>query len=82
MGLLDQMILVGHLSEGISGIWKQMEEDRVWNVWLHKWTKKSWSEFRSELIPNPSAPVRKTTTDIKSIISHSRSVVGSISPEA
>lgn len=57
-----------------------MNEEKVYDVWLHKVTEKTYSQFKREL-GMAEEPVRMEHEDVVDIIDKAKKTLGRIKPE-
>lgn len=57
-----------------------MNEEKVYDVWLHKVTEKTYSQFKREL-GIVEKPVRMEHEDVVDIIDKAKKTLGRIKPE-
>lgn len=59
------MILSCNLCNYIDTFYEEYNENQVWEFWLHKYTGKSWGDFKLEVIPQDiDIDAVKETSDI------------------
>ena len=75
--LIDGLIRTQSLNDYISELWDIVNEEKIWEYFLHKVFDKSWGEFLDECKPSePSEPI-----DLDATISKSRSILNNFTPE-
>ena len=57
-----------------------MNEEKVYDIWLHKVTEKTYSQFKREL-GMVEEPVRMEHEDVVDIIDKAKKTLGRIKPE-
>lgn len=67
---LDNLIIQGRFNDGIDTIYKQVDEDKMWQLYLSIPTKeKSYIEWKNEIISmneeKPNFEVAEDLTDVK-----------------
>ncbi len=71
--LLDGYIACGQLASFVIDFWRAIDEDALWDIWLHKVEGKSFDQFLDETQPKiVNAP---TQEQIAQIIQQSASIV-------
>lgn len=64
--LLDGLIHNGSFNQYITDMYGIVEEEKLWNYFLHKVYDKSWGEFLDECKPKPQKEIDLGATVIKS----------------
>lgn len=64
--LLDTYISVGGLNEFIFDLYESVNEDKLWEFYLHKVYDKSWGEFLESTKPKETETIDVGATLIKS----------------
>lgn len=59
--MLDMAISCGLLCDFIENLYEVEQHEKVWSIWLHKDTGKSWEDFKLMVIPQE--------VDVKEVIS-------------
>lgn len=84
MALLDQMIMTGRLEEFVNELVhirnEELEDEALWEIWLHRIYDKSFPEWKDSLTgkPQKAAP---TPEEIKSIAMDSRCILAGFVPD-
>lgn len=75
--ILDRYIEERRLNEFIYEVWKQHNEEEIFDIWLHKIEGKSYQEFRDSL--EPPKPIDKK--EVASTIEESMKILTGFTQE-
>ena len=75
--ILDRYIEERRLNEFIHEVWKQHNEEEIFDIWLHKVEGKSYQEFRDSL--EPPKPIDKK--EVASTIEESMKILTGFTQE-
>lgn len=75
--ILDRYIEERRLNEFIYEVWKQHNEEEIFDIWLHKVEGKSYQEFRDSL--EPPKPIDKK--EVASTIEESMKILTGFTQE-
>ena len=80
---LDNLIIQGRLCDGIDTIYKQTDEDKMWQLYLSISIKeKSYVEWKNEVISkNEEEPIFEVAEDIEDIKNDARNILKNFKPE-
>lgn len=81
---LDNLIIQGKLSEGINTIWKQSEEDKLWNLYLSIPVKEqSYVEWKNEVVSKNREEETnfEVAEDINEIKDKARNILKNFKPQ-
>ena len=74
------VIRAKRLCEFVRALTGRMNEEKVYDVWLHKVTEKTYSQFKRELGMSEE-PVIMAHEDVEDIVSRAKKTLGRIKPE-
>lgn len=77
--LLDIYIEMGRLDEFVIQVWDVYEEDKIFEIWLHKVDGKSFESFRESVMPTRIEPI--TSEMVTVTVKESRSILDGFSPD-
>jgi hypothetical protein len=80
---LDNLIIQGRFSDGIDTIYKQVDEEKMWQLYLSiPMKKQSYVEWKNEIISrNEEKPSFEVAEDIENIKNKSRNILKNFKPE-
>lgn len=80
---LDNLIIQGRLSEGISTIWKQSEEDKLWQLYLSiPMKEKSYMDWKNEVVSkDEEEPSFEVAEDIEEVKNNARNILKNFKPQ-
>ena len=80
---LDNLIIQGRLCEGIDTIYKQADEDKLWNLYLSiPMKEQSYIEWKNEIMSkNQKEPSFEVAEDIGNIKNKARNILKNFKPE-
>jgi hypothetical protein len=80
---LENLISQGRLCEGIDTIYKQVDEDKLWNLYLSIPVKeKNYVDWKNEiLIPNQKEDSFEVAEDITEIKDKARNILKNFKPQ-
>ena len=80
---LDNLIIQGRLCEGIDTIYKQADEDKLWNLYLSiPMKEQSYIEWKNEIMSrNQEKPKFEVAEDIGDIKDKARNILKNFKPE-
>ena len=64
--LLDNLIATNSLTQFIIEMWETVNEEKLWDYFVHKVFDKSWNEFIEEVKPKKTEKIDVGATLIKS----------------
>lgn len=73
--LLDTYISVGSLSDFIIDLYESVNEDKLWEFFLHKVYDKSWGEFLES-----TKPVKTEKIDVGATLMKSKQLLDNFTP--
>lgn len=75
--LLDGMLETGRFSEYVRKFIDIQNEEKIYNLWMHKVYDKSYADFKEQITPaKPAIPV-----DLETTIRGSKEILNSFIPE-
>jgi len=80
---LDNLIIQGKLCEGIDTIYKQSDEDKMWQLYLSIPLKeKSYFDWKNEVVSkNEDEPTFEVAEDIEDVKNDARNILKNFKPE-
>ena len=76
--LIDGLIQIQGLNDFITELWDIVNEEKLWDYFLHKVFDKSWGEFLDECtVSEPSEPI-----DLGATVKKSRNMLNNFTPES
>lgn len=80
---LDNLIIQGRLSDGIDTIYKQIDEEKMWQLYLSiPMKEQSYVEWKNEIMSrNEEKPSFEVAEDIEDIKNKSRNILKNFKPE-
>lgn len=80
---LDNLIIQGRLSDGIDTIYKQIDEEKMWQLYLSiPMKEKSYVEWKEEIISrNEEKPSFEVAEDIENVKNNARNILKNFKPQ-
>lgn len=80
---LDNLLIQGRFSEGIDTIYKQVDEDKLWQLYLSiPMKEKSYVDWRNEVISNNrKEDTFEVAEDIEEVKNKARNILKNFKPE-
>lgn len=78
--VLDEMIRQGRLLEFVLELWKIEDEEKVWDVWLHKVYDKSYKEWEEELTAKARAR-GVSESELEATVTNSKQLLDGFNPQ-
>lgn len=80
---LENLIIQGKLCDGIDTIWKQKEEDKLWQLYLSiPMKEQSYEAWKNEIISkNQEQDTFEVAEDIEDIKNKSRNILKNFKPQ-
>ena len=80
---LDNLIIQGKLSDGIDTIYKQTDEEKMWQLYLSiPMKEQSYVEWKNEILSrNEEKPSFEVAKDIEEIKNKSRNILKNFKPQ-
>ena len=80
---LDNLIIQGRLSDGIDTIYKQVNEDKFWQLYLSiPMKEQSYVEWKNEIIArNDEKPKFEVAEDLENVKNKARNILKNFKPE-
>ena len=78
---LDNLIIQGKLCEGINTIYKQSNEDKLWQLYLSIPTKEiSYYDWKNEVLSKNEEPSFEVAEDIQEVKNKARNILKNFKP--
>ena len=74
--LLDNYISIGELSNFISDLYEIINEEKLWDIFLHKVYDQSWGEFLES-----AKPTKTESIDIGQTLMNSKNILDNFTPQ-
>lgn len=79
---LDNLIIQGKLSEGIDTIYKQTDEEKLWQLYLSNPIKeKSYVDWKNEVISDNQEQDFEVAEDMDEVKNNARNILKNFKPE-
>ena len=80
---LDNLIIQGRLNDGIDAIYKQSNEDKMWQLYLSiPMKEQSFVEWKNEIISkNEVKPSFEVAEDLENVKDRARNILKNFKPE-
>ena len=79
---LDNLIIQGRLSEGIDTIYKQYEEEKLWQLYLSiPMKEKSYNDWKNEMLSKDEEPSFEASEDINEVKDKAKNILKNFKPE-
>lgn len=79
---LDNLIIQGKLSEGIDTIYKQTDEEKLWQLYLSNPIKeKSYVDWKNEIISDNQEQDFEVAEDMDEVKNNARNILKNFKPE-
>lgn len=79
---LDNLIIQGKLSEGIDTIYKQTDEEKLWQLYLSNPIKeKSYVDWKNEVITDNQKQDFEVAEDMDEVKNNARNILKKFKPE-
>ena len=80
---LENLIIQGRLSDGIDTIYKQVDEEKMWQLFLSiPMKEKSYVEWKNEIISkNEVKPKFEVAEDLENVKNKARNILKNFKPE-
>ena len=80
---LDNLLIQGRFSDGIDTIYKQVNEDKLWNLYLSIPVKeKSYVEWKNEVISKKEEkPSFEVAKDLENVKNDARNILKNFKPQ-
>ena len=76
--VLDEMIRQGRLLEFVLELWKIEDEEKVWDVWIHRVYDKGYEEFKETL----KARTRGVSeSELEATVTNSKQLLDGFNPQ-
>ena len=79
---LDNLIIQGKLNEGIDTIYKQVDEEKLWQLYLSiPMKEQSYVEWKNEILSKNEEPSFEVAEDINEVKDKARNILKNFKPE-
>lgn len=80
---LDNLIIQGKFCDGISTIWNNNEEDKLWQLYLSiPMKEKSYVDWKNEVVSkNEEEPSFEVAEDIEEVKNNARNILKNFKPQ-
>ena len=79
---LDNLIIQGKLSEGIDTIYKQTDEEKLWQLYLSiPMKEQSYVEWKNEILSKNTEPSFEVAEDINEVKDKARNILKNYKPQ-
>lgn len=80
---LDNLIIQGKLCEGINTIWKQNDEDKLWQLYLSiPMKEKPYVDWKNEVVSkDEEEPSFEVAEDIEEVKNNARNILKNFKPQ-
>lgn len=79
---LDNLIIQGRLSDGIDTIYEQVNEEKMWQLYLSIPVKeKSYIDWKNEVLSKNEEPTFEVAEDIENVKDKARNILKNYKPE-
>lgn len=80
---LDNLIIQGKLSKGIDTIYKQVDEEKLWALYLSNPIKeKSYYDWKNEIISKDEEPIEfEVANDLNDVKDKARNILKNFKPQ-
>ena len=79
---LDNLIIQGKLSDGIDTIYEQVNEEKMWQLYLSIPVKeKSYIDWKNEVLSKNEKPTFEVAEDIENVKDKARNILKNYKPE-
>lgn len=79
---LNNLIIQGKLSDGIDTIYKQADEEKLWQLYLSiPMKEQSYVDWKNEIISKNEEPTFEVAEDIEDVKNKARDILKNFKPE-
>ena len=80
---LDNLIIQGRLSEGIDTIYQQIDEEKMWQLYLSiPMKEKSYNDWKNDVLSaNEEKPTFEVAEDLENVKNKARNMLKNFKPE-
>ena len=79
---LDNLIIQGRFSDGIDTIYKQLDEEKMWQLYLSiPMKEKSYYDWKNEVLSKDEEPSFEASKDINEVKEEAKNILKNFKPE-